>query len=285
MKGLLELEEASDDFEVDQRNLMVVDCFNLAFRFKHRGEYDMKVPMLRTIRSLAKSYQAVDIVILSDWGSSAFRKNAFEGYKNRVHDDSEEEKAKFKEFMDGFNEALELLATLYPVLKLHKVEADDLAAYIVKKYKDKYDNIWLISTDRDWDLLLNDNVHRFSFYTRKEYDLDTIYETHGCDTVDQFISMKVLMGDDGDTIPGVYGIGNKRAYNLIREYGSALDIYDAIPLPGKQQFIQNINKSADLIMLNYELMDLLTYCEEAINFPDPTNLDTVDKFLEEHLGG
>lgn len=280
MKNILELEEAQ---EPEGNNLMVVDCFNLAFRYKHSGEFDMKVPLLRTIRSLAKSYSASKVIILSDWGSSTFRREIYDRYKRREHSNSPEEVEKFEKFINGFNEALEMISQFFPIIKLKNVEADDLAGYIVKKYKNKFDNVWLISTDKDWDQLLDTNVHRFSFYTRKEYKVENMYETHGCDTPEEFTSMKVLMGDPGDTVPGIHLVGQKRAYNLIREYGSALDIYMAIPLPGKQQVVQNINLSADLIMRNYHLMDILTYCEEAINHPNKENLEWVDSYLEEHL--
>lgn len=280
MKNILELEEAQDP---SGNNLMVVDCFNLAFRYKHSGEYDMKVPLLRTIRSLAKSYSCADVVILSDWGSSSFRREIYDRYKRREHDSSPEEQERFKAFIEGFEEALAMIREIFPTIKLRNVEADDLAGYIVKKYKNKYDNIWLISTDKDWDQLLADNVHRFSFYTRKEYTVKNMWEVHGCDDPEQFTSMKVLMGDPGDTIPGIHLVGAKRAYNLIREHGSALDIYMAIPLEGKQQVIQNINRSADLIMRNYHLMDIFTYCEDAIKHPDSSNLEWVDNYLKENL--
>ena len=59
------------------------------------------------------------------------------------------------------------------VLRYQGVEADDIAAHLVKE-KDKYglEYIWLVSSDRDWDLLIQENVSRFSYVTRKEVRLD-----------------------------------------------------------------------------------------------------------------
>jgi DNA polymerase-1 len=85
--------------------------------------------------------------------------------------------------------------------------------------------------------------------------------------IEEYISFKVLTGDKGDNIDGIPGIGPKRASELIHAYGSAFDIYDNTPLDGKYKYIQNLNDNADLILINYELMDLLSYCEEAIQFP------------------
>ena len=72
------------------------------------------------------------------------------------------------------------------------------------------------------------------------------------------------MGDKGDNIPGVPGVGPVKAKQLIDTYGSALDICDAIPIDSKYKYIQNLNQCRDQILMNHELMDLLTYCEEAI---------------------
>ena len=125
----------------------------------------------------------------------------------------------------------------------------------------KKDKIWMISSDRDWDLLIKEDVSRFSTVTRKEITLDTWpYEV----PVEQYLSFKVLIGDSGDNIPGIEGVGPKRAAALIQEYESALDIYDAIPLKGNQKFIKATNDFKEKILTNYELMDLETYCEEAI---------------------
>jgi len=48
-------------------------------------------------------------------------------------------------------------------------------------------------------------------------------------------------------------------------YGSAFDIADALPISSKYKYIQALNKfGADNIYKNYELMDLVTYCTDAI---------------------
>ena len=73
-----------------------------------------------------------------------------------------------------------------------------------------------------------------------------------------------MNGDTGDNISGITGIGPKRAAELVKQYGSALDLYAATPINSKYKHIQNLNAEAEKIPLNYQLMDLVTYCEEAI---------------------
>jgi DNA polymerase-1 len=76
--------------------------------------------------------------------------------------------------------------------------------------------------------------------------------------------VKCLTGDSGDNIPGIPGIGPKRAEILVQEYGSAFDIYDACPIESKYKYIQTLNEMPDILLRNYQLMDLIAYCEDAI---------------------
>lgn len=277
MRGLFELDEIANAPE--RENLMLVDCLNLSFRYMHRGQTDFAGDYLRTISSLAKSYGAKTVILLADKGKSSFRLELHPGYKGdraeKYKDQTEEEKQRFIEFFEGYERALEIASNTYPLIRFDKVEADDLAAYIVKHYSDKYKHTWLISSDADWDLLLSDKVSRFSFVSRKEYTVDNFYDERGCDNPEQFVSVKALQGDSGDSIQGISGVGVKRAYNLVRTYGSAMDLVDALPLSGKGVTIGNINESGDLIMLNLQLVDLLSWCEDAIAHPDPENLEKI----------
>lgn len=284
--SLFELDGVQEEIDRPvENNLMIVDGLNLSFRYKHRGQNDFGADYLKTVRSLAKSYNATDTIILSDYKGSSFRKEIHPEYKGnrkeKYKDQTEEEKAQAAAFFEGFEECLELCAQAFPVLKLKGVEADDMAAYISKhpEVLEKYDNVWLISTDVDWDLLMTDKVHRFSYVTRREYTLDSFFEDHGADDPVQFITTKCLQGDKGDNIFGVKGIGVKKAYNLIRQYGDVLDILDQLPLAGSQKFIQELNASSDLLFLNLQLVDLNTFCEEAINHPDPDNINKINEVI------
>lgn len=283
MKSVLELDDYKEYKEPE--NLLVVDCLNFAFRFQQRAQNDFAADYVRTIRSFANSYNAKKVILVADSKSSAYRLNVDANYKSgrkeRRKDQTEEERQKFIEFFEGYEAALELAATQFDLLRFDYVEADDLAAYLVKEISPLYPHTWLISTDGDWDLLLNENVSRFGYGTRKEYTIDNFYDNHGCDNPEQFVSLKVLQGDDGDSIDGIEGVGAKRAYNLIVGHGSAMDIFDSMPLDGKQKFIQNINNSGDRILLNYELIDLLSFCEDAIAFPDADNLEKMMEYCNE----
>lgn len=266
--------------------LLVVDALNLAFRYKHSGATDFAEDYLRTVNSLKKSYKASHVIIACDQGSSSYRKALSPEYKqnrkDKFADQTDAEKAAFELFFEEFQKTLEYISenTDYPVLRFQGVEADDIAAYIVsKKATLPFDSIWLISSDRDWDLLVTEGVSRFSYVTRKEITLDN-WNDHYEFSPEDYISIKCLMGDSGDNVLGVPGIGPKRAVALVSEYGSCYDIAANIPLPGKYKYIQELNKCKDLILLNYQLMDLVTYCQEAIG---DNNIETIDTTLELYI--
>ncbi len=266
--------------EKDSGSVLIVDSLNLAFRWKHQGKTDFCEEYVRTVLSLANSYKSANIVITSDLGTSTYRRAISADYKQNRKDkyaeQTEEEKKAFKDFFEEYEKTLVRLSKEYPVLRFQGVEADDIAAYLVK-YRDKfkYGNIWLISSDRDWDLLIREGVSRFSYVTRKEVTVDN-WSTHYEVDIDNYISYKCLVGDKGDNVSGIRGIGPKRAVSLINNLGSAYDIYDRLPIDSKYKHIQELNANGEVLLTNYQLMDLLTYCEDAIG---ADNISEIDRSL------
>ena len=263
----------------DANSTLIVDALNLAFRWKHQGRTDFRYDYQSTVKSLAKSYDCKNVIITADWGSSSYRKAISPDYKQNRKDkfaeQSEAERIAFEEFFEEFEASLEVLAEDYPVLRYKGVEADDIAAHLVK-YKGKYDleYIWLISSDRDWDLLIQENVGRFSYVTRREVRLDNWREHYDIDP-EMYISMKCLTGDKGDNVPGIPGIGPKRAVQLIEQYGTAWDIYESLPIDSRYKYIQELNANGEQLLVNYELMDLMTFCDDAIGQDNIVDIERV----------
>lgn len=282
MKGWKKQQQEFTEKQGSYNNLLVVDGLNLAFRWKQNKRKPFASEYVRTIQSLAQSYGARKVIIVTDKGKSAYRRDIFPEYKanrdERFANKTEEEKEDDRIFFEYYNEALSLCETTFPTFYKQGVEADDLASVIVKVVleEDIYDTIWLVSTDGDWDTLLHPGrVKRFSYKTRREYTTDNIYDEHGVDTVEQFISLKAIQGDMGDNIRGVEGIGPKRCYGLLRQYGNVINILDSLPLPGNQMFIKNLNNSYDLIERNLQLVDLPSFCEEALD-----HVGYLEEFIE-----
>ena len=272
--------------QVQNGNLLIVDGLNVAFRWKHSKQLEFKHDYVRTVESLAKSYNCGNIVVLAD-GGSTYRKRLAPDYKgNRAEkyaQQTEAEKAEFAQFMGEFSNAFtQLKSRGHLTIKQKGLEADDLAAWIVgKKEEFGIGEIWLISSDRDWDLLIQKDVSRFSTVTRKEITLDN-WDDHYDVEPDKYLTLKCLAGDTGDNVPGIAGIGPKRAVSLIEQYGDLFDIYNACPIDSKYKFIQTLNENADRLLLNAELMDLESYSEQALIEAD-INLEDLSSEILEYL--
>lgn len=142
------------------------------------------------------------------------------------------------------------------------------------------EEVVLISSDRDWDLLIQPNVMRFSYVTTKEVTWDS-WSEHYDYPQDKHISIKCLQGDTGDNVPGAVGVGPKKALELVNKYGTAMDIAGELPITSKYKYIQNLNSfGAEGILLNYRLMDLVEFSEEAVGVE---NCQYIDDKLESYL--
>jgi 5'-3' exonuclease len=269
----------------EQENcLMVVDALNLAFRWKHSGATNFAEDYKRTIESLKKSYKARWVIIAADQGSSSYRKEIYPEYKQNRKDkfaeQTDAERAAFEMFFEDYQASLDHIreSTSYPVIQFKQTEADDIAAYITSVcHTCPIDHVWMISSDKDWDLLVSNKVSRFSYVTRKEITANN-WHTHYDFPHEHYISIKCLMGDNGDNVQGVEGIGPKRAQQLVSEYGTALDIVAELPIQSKLKYIKSLNQASDKILLNYQLMDLVTFCRDALG----ENTKQIDEILKEY---
>jgi 5'-3' exonuclease len=264
--------------------VLVIDALNLGFRWKHQGRTDFREDYMRTVESFATSYNCGTIIITADKGSSTYRKEVYPEYKSnrkvKYEKQTEEERQAFADFIKEFDATLKLMNKKWLVLQYDGVEADDLAAYIVRNLDDyNISHMWLVSSDRDWDLLISEKVSRFSYINRKETTFENWQDTHNY-SIEDYITIKCLMGDSGDGISGIPQIGPKRAEQLAEQYGSAFDIYDTLPIDSKYKYIQSLNESGDVLLRNYEIMDLLAYCDEAIG---AANTNDIDNLLSSHI--
>ena len=271
-----------DNVQFEDENLMIVDGTNLSFRFKHRGSKNFKEDFLKTVQSLARSYAAKHVLVLFDSHGSDYRKDIYPDYKGdrkeKYANQTPAEQQAAKEFFIALDECIAYIKQYYPTLQVRGVEADDLAAYAQKLLSDNYERIWLISTDKDWDQLLDQFTHRFSYVTRVEYTLDNFYDTKKVDSPQQWAMLKAIQGGK-DNVNGVQDIAETRGYGIIRNYDTLLDLIDDLPLEGKAKYIQRLNSSAELLMLNYQLTDLKEFCVQAIGHNNPGRLEEVTDFL------
>ena len=113
------------------------------------------------------------------------------------------------------------------------IEADDILGTLANYGEKQGLKVYLLTGDRDSFQLATNKVTIRIPHTKQgkteedDYDEKKVLEVYGV-TPKALIEVKGLMGDSSDNIPGVSGIGEKTALNLIKEYGTIENIYKNI---------------------------------------------------------
>lgn len=114
--------------------------------------------------------------------------------------------------------------------EIENYEADDIIGTLAKRVDEEDEFVaTIVSSDKDLLQLISDEVEvkllkqsGHILMTREEFK-----KTYQVEPV-HMIDLKALMGDASDHIPGVKGIGEKTAINLLAKYGSLDDLYKNI---------------------------------------------------------
>jgi len=141
---------------------------------------------------------------------------------------------------------------------IDKIEADDTIAYLSQKLKD---DVIIYSADQDFLQLVDERITVYSPIKKKFYRPNDVYEQYGL-YPHNFITMKCLMGDKSDNLPGVKGLGPKKLmkyfpeiagqkkFTLQEAYQKATDKVDEHGIYG------NVHLFKSQLEINYELMCL-----------------------------
>lgn len=170
-------------------------------------------------------YKPDYVLVAFDRASKTFRHKEFEDYKGTRDKMPSELSYQFgilKDILDSLN---------VKYTDLDGFEADDIVGtYAKMAQKEGYESV-LITGDRDYLQLVDEkivvNLTKKGVSETKEYTVDTIKEEFGL-SPKQLIEVKGLEGDKSDNIPGVDGIGPKKAIGFIQKYGSIEGLYEHI---------------------------------------------------------
>lgn len=262
-KSWSDLAELENDKKTAYNNLLLIDGNNVSYRYIQRANYNSYTDdYKRTISSLAKSYEAEKTYVCFDFGKSYYRMSLLEDYKGtRKKPETEEEVKHFEQFFEVLNNLPEELAETS--LKFRGIEADDLITYLTSTEVDKYEHIWIVSSDKDLIQLVSNKVSIFNIFSRKEITADSLFEDLGL-TPEEFMLSRIIEGDKSDNIIGITGIGPKRAQALAKEYSTLDKLLKALPIKGRAQYIMNLNAGKERLIRNEKLINLRRYCEEAL---------------------
>ncbi len=167
----------------------------------------------------------------------------------------------------------ELLSAFnWPMFEVDDYEADDIMATLAKKAEKVGIETILISSDMDMLQVLSPLT---SYYVLKKglsniehYHPEEFEQKYGL-TVEQFVDLKSLKGDSSDNIPGVPGIGEKTAVDLLQKYKTLDGIYENLwQISGA--VAKKLETGKDMGYLSRQLVELQT------NAPIPFDLKHMD---------
>lgn len=197
------------------------------------------------------------ICVAFDAGRHTFRNEMYAEYKGTRKSMPEELATQMPILKD-------MLKTMkITILEQQGIEADDIIGSLTKKFAD-VQNI-VVTGDRDSLQLINEKTE--VWLTKKGLSEIKVMNTQTFAdewklVPSQIIDLKALMGDASDNIPGVPGVGEKTAKNLLERFGTVDNIYQNIAeINGKLR--ENLENGKDLCYLSYDLATIR--CAEKID--------------------
>ncbi len=140
-------------------------------------------------------------------------------------------------------------------------EADDILGTLARQGEERGLESVILTGDRDAFQLISSSVtvrlpvSKQGKTLTERYDEAAIQEKYGLDAK-QLLDVKALMGDSSDNIPGVPGVGEKTALQLIEEYGSLDHVYEHVAEISKPALRTKLQDHKDLAYLSRDLAQI-----------------------------
>ena len=227
---------------VSSPKMLLVDGHSLAFRsyFAYAKGRDgglrtsTGIPtsvcygFLKSLLDTLEAERPEYVAIAFDVSDPTFRHEADDTYKAGRPETPED-------FIPDLENLQELLAALnLPVLTAPGYEADDVIGTLTRRANAEGLRVKVLSGDRDLFQLIDPKQNITVLYLSttygkgtpppKEFGLEQVKDKMGI-LPSQVVDYKALCGDTSDNIPGVKGIGDKTAVQLLKQYGSLEQIY------------------------------------------------------------
>ncbi|KLO21748.1 MULTISPECIES: DNA polymerase I [unclassified Marinitoga] len=257
------------------RNLYLIDGSGVAYRAFFALDPNLKttsgIPtnaiygVTKMILKILEKYVIKNedaIIFVMDKKTTTYRHKLLESYKaNRPETP--------KIFKDQIPYILEIVNALgIKTIAEEGYEADDVIATLALNGQKIFNQIYVLSSDKDLMQLVNDKIKMLrigrGITDIREYDVNKVYEKYGFgpEKIQDFLA---LTGDAVDNIPGVKGIGEKTATKLIKEFGSLEEIYKNVRNTTK--FIQKkLIEGKEMAFLSKKLVQLVTDVPLEINW-------------------
>lgn len=213
---------------------------------------------LAILQKLLDSEKPESVCVTFDLKAPTFRHLRYEGYKAQRKGMPEELAVQ----MPVLKQVLDAMGIMR--LELEGFEADDLLGTVGKICETAGWDCRIVTGDKDSFQLISETTHvchvksKMGQTETKEYTPELFKEEYGFEPI-HIVDLKALMGDSSDNIPGVPGIGEKTAMDLVQRYTSIDNIYSNIDeLEIKEGVRKKLKDGRESAELSYELATICT---------------------------
>ena len=231
--------------------------------------------LLRVLKEHRPDYLAV----IFDSKAPTFRSEVYKEYKaNRpaMPEALSPQIPYIKKIIEGYRIAL---------LEMEGYEADDLIGTVAKRLESEVDVV-VITGDKDILQLVSDRIQVYDTMKEKRFGVEEVLQRFGV-SPEQVVEVMGLSGDAVDNIPGVPGIGEKTAIQLIKTYGSIENLLAHVEEIPQKKLKENLKTHGDLARLSRQLATIHTDVpvhsqlkDFSLSSPDLKSLKEIFKELE-----
>lgn len=224
-----------------------------------------------TLYDILKNEKPTHIAVVTDTIAPTVRHENFAEYKanrEKMPEDLASSLPYIVELVKAYN---------IPFLFVDGFEADDVIGTLAKQAEQHGFKTYMMTPDKDFGQLVSENIFMYKparMGNKAEiWGVKEVCERFGIKRPEQLIDILGLWGDASDNIPGVPGIGEKRAKELIAEFGSIENLLqNTEKLKGKIR--ENLEKFADQALLSKQLATIILdvpvpFDEKALKMADP----------------
>jgi 5'-3' exonuclease len=220
-------------------------------------------PMIAKIIKLINEHKFTHMAVAWDVRrASSFRREIYGGYKA-----SRDSKPKDPALEQQFQTMWDLLAEMnISQFRIDRFEADDIIGSLAHRWVTETEETecLMVSNDRDLYQILHERVSQITNDSKNGeiiYTLKDFVDEYSIDPK-RWIDIKAILGDRGDDIPGITGVGEKAALPLIQMYGSLEEVYKALEenrLSGEfKRYFKKIAEGRDAAFLSKTLATIVT---------------------------
>ena len=209
------------------------------------GFFNMILPILASARPGDK------FVCIFDASRITFRQDIYPPYKMNRSETPADLITQGQMIQSG------LMAIGMPVLCVPGVEADDVIATLATQNCTQTDATRIITSDKDLMQLVSDCVYLYDGMKSREIRAPQVLEKFGV-RPDQVIDIQSLMGDSSDNVPGVPGIGPKKAAELINQFGTLDNLYANLDDVKNERIRTLLRDNREMAYISKQLVTLKT---------------------------